>query len=573
MKNWKIKNRHAEFSAALLEKYHPTILALLHSRGITEEAEIEKYFGFSYEECLGDPFVISGMEKAVVRIQLAQEKKEPVAIYGDYDADGVTATAVLKEALMDVGFPDVICYFPDRQTEGYGLNEKALEYLQTQGAKLIITVDCGITNVAEVEKAKKLGMEIIITDHHHAPDILPEAVALINPNIPDSGFAFKELAGVGVAFKLATALYERLAPEKIEQLKWALDLVAIGTIADCVALLGENRILVKYGLIVLSKTRRVGLLEMFQVGRIQISEDKVPDAHIVAFQIAPRINAAGRIDHASASYNVLVGKDPVEARVLALELEDKNQKRQKITIEIFREVQVLANNSFKDRRFIFAESPHWPMGILGLVAGKITEEFKKPAMILQRKEGMFSGSLRSVPEVNLMEIIKRCSVLVERFGGHSQAAGVSVLPENLEKFCAQMTAEVEKELLGKEIMASIEIDAEISAEDIGWELVSELKKMEPFGVGNREPIFCAKNFVVVDLKIVGNGQKHLKLTLRGPAGSPKIFDAIGFSLAEKFPNLKKDDKIDIAFNLAEDEWNGNRKIQMKLIDLKIVENL
>ncbi|MFA7319812.1 MAG: single-stranded-DNA-specific exonuclease RecJ [Parcubacteria group bacterium] len=572
MKNWKIKKKKEDFLVSLLEKYDPAILGLLYERGIAGEEAIEKYFGFDYAGCLGDPFKIVGMEKAVERIKSAKEKKEPVAIYGDYDADGVTATAVLKEALMDVGFPEVICYFPDRQTEGYGLNEKALEHLKAQGVKLIITVDCGITNVVEVEKAKDWGMDIIITDHHHVPDELPAAVALINPNIPESGFEFKELAGVGVAFKLATALYERLAKKKSEQLKWALDLVAIGTIADCVPLLGENRVLVKYGLLVLSKTRRVGLLEMFKVGRINISEDNVPDAHTVAFQIAPRINAAGRIDHASASYNVLVGDDPVAARVLALELEDKNQKRQKITIEIFREVQVLANNSFKDRRFIFASNAHWPMGILGLVAGKITEEFKKPSMILQHQEGMFRGSLRSVPEVDLMEIIKRCATLVEKFGGHSQAAGVSVLPENIEKFCAKMAAEVEKELEGKEIMSVIEIDSEISAEDIGWELVSGLKKMEPFGVGNREPIFCARNFIIVDAKIVGNGQKHWKLTLRGENGSPKIFDAIGFSLVEKFPNLEKDVKIDIAFNLAEDEWNGNKKIQIKIIDLKLVEN-
>ncbi len=568
--NWKIKTGNGRVKNTLAEKYHPVVLQLLADRGISEEEDIEKYFGFDYDECLGDPFSISGMATAVSRIEKALKEGEQVAIYGDYDADGVTATAVLKETLTEVGFPEVLCYFPDRQTEGYGLNETALEQLKKQGAKLIITVDCGITNVAEVEKAKALGLEIIITDHHHAPAKLPDAVALINPNIPDSGFAFKNLAGVGVAFKLAQAIYEKLAPEKVEQLKWALDLVAIGTIADCVPLLGENRILVKYGLIVLSKTRRAGLLEMFQVGRIDISENKVPNAHTVAFQIAPRINAAGRIDHASASYNVLVGKDPVEARMLALELEDKNQKRQKITTEIFREVQILANNSFKDRNFIFAESPHWPMGILGLVAGKITGEFGKPSMVLARKPGIFSGSLRSVPAVNLMEIITRCSSLVERFGGHSQAAGVSVLPENLEKFCAQMTAEVDKELAGKEIVASLEIDSEISAGDIGWELVDALKKMEPFGEGNRQPVFCAKNFVVVDVKIVGNGQKHLKLALRGEAGSPKIFDAIGFSLAEKFPDLKNGDKLDIAFNLEDDEWNGNRKIQLKIIDLKLV---
>ncbi len=573
MKNWKIKDKKLDFSAELLRKHNLIMLNLLYNRGVTNEMEMEEYFGFDYEKCLQDIPRISGMEKAVARLREAAEKKEQVAIYGDYDADGVTATAVLQETLTELGYADIICYFPDRQTEGYGLNEKALEKLKVQSVKLIITVDCGISNVVEVEKAKAMGMDVIVTDHHQVPEKLPDAVALINPNLPDSGFDFKELAGVGVAFKLAAALMQKQAPEKMEQLKWALDLVAIGTIADCVSLLGENRTLVKYGLIVLSKTRRVGLLELFKVGRIEISESRIPNAHTVAFQIAPRINAAGRIDHASASYAVLVGKDPVLARDLALELEDKNQKRQKITAEIFREVKVLANNSFKDKKFIFAVNPHWPMGILGLVAGKITEEFKKPSMILQHQENVYAGSLRSVPEVNLMKVIRQCSDLAERFGGHSQAAGVSVSPENIEKFCDKMAKEVEKELNGKEILTSIEIDYEISAEEIGWELVGELSKMEPFGGGNKQPIFCARNFIICDLKIVGNGQKHLKLTLRGESNSPKIFEAIGFSLAEKFPNLKKDDKIDIAFNLEEDEWNGNKKIQMKIIDLKIVESL
>lgn len=561
-----------DFDPELLEKYSATILGLLSDRGITEEKDIEEYFGFDYEKYLGGFVKLSGMEKAVARIKEAKEKNEQVAIYGDYDADGVTATAVLKETLAELDFAKVICYFPDRQTEGYGLNEKALEYLKEQGVTLIITVDCGITNVTEVEKAKTWGMDVIVTDHHQAPELLPDALALINPNIPQSGFEFKDLAGVGVAFKLAEALYQKMAPQKVEQLKWLLDLVAIGTIADCVTLLSENRTLVKYGLIVLSKTRRAGLQEMFKVGRIEISESKIPNAHTVAFQIAPRINAAGRVDHASASYEVLVGKDSVAARGLALELEEKNQRRQKITAEIFREVQILAENSFRDKKFIFATNPHWPMGILGMVAGKITEEFKKPSMILQKKEDVYAGSLRSVPEVDLMKVIRRCSDLTEKFGGHAQAAGVSVRPENIEKFCEKMAEEVEKELEGKEIMSVIEVDCEVSTEDIGWELVSELGKMEPFGSGNKQPIFCARNFAICDIKIVGNGQKHLKLSLRGDASSPKIFDAIGFSLAEKFPNLKKDDKIDIVFNLEEDEWNANKKIQIKIIDLKMAEN-
>lgn len=567
--DWKLKKENDIPDKALAEKYHPVVLGILAGRGITEEKEIEKYFSFDYEKDLQDPFEISGMDKAVARLSEAKEKKEKVAIYGDYDADGVTASAVLHEAFSEIGLRDVICYIPDRQTEGYGINEKAVGYLHDEKVDLIVTVDCGISNAAEVEKAKELGMDVIVSDHHQIPEKLPAAVAVINPHLEKSGFPDKNLAGVGVAFKLALAAAERLAPEKREQLKWMLDLVAIGTIADCVPLLGENRTLVKYGLIVLSKTRRTGLLEMFQVGRIEISENRIPDTRTVAFQVAPRINAAGRMDHANAAYKLLIEKEPAAARDLALDLEDKNQKRQKVTGEIFRDVQVLAQNSFKDKKLICAENEHWPTGVLGLVAGKITESFKKPSLIMQKKENEYTGSLRSIPEVNIMQVIRSCSDLVEKFGGHSQAAGVSVRPENLEKFWAKMSEEVEKELAGKEISKVLEIDAEISSFDIDLGLINDLKNMEPFGQGNVQPFFCSRSFTVCDLKIVGNGQKHLKLSLRGEEGSPKIFDAIGFSLAEKFPELKKDDKIDIVYNLEEDEWNGNKKIQLKLVDLKM----
>ncbi|MDR3559113.1 MAG: single-stranded-DNA-specific exonuclease RecJ [Candidatus Pacebacteria bacterium] len=583
--NWKIKNennnpenisvgspRFDEMSCRVeAGKYHPVILKLLFNRGIAREEEIEKHFRFDYENDLADPLAISGMEKAAARIIRAGEKKEKVAIFGDYDADGVTASAVLFETLVSLGLGEAMCYIPDRQTEGYGLNEKAIKYLYAQGVKLIVTVDCGITNIAEVGKAKNLGMDIIITDHHHAPQDLPAAYAIINPNVSDSGFEFKELAGVGVAFKLATALYRMKAPEKIEQLKWLLDLVAIGTIADCVPLLGENRLLVKYGLVVMAKTRRAGLVELFQVGRINISENKVPDAHKVAFQIAPRINAAGRMDHANTAYKLLIEKKPSVARDLALDLERNNQDRQKVTAEIFREVEILANNSFRDKKFIFAENAHWPVGVLGLVAGKITEAFQKPTVILQRQENVLVGSLRSVPAVNIIENLERCRELLIKFGGHSQAAGVSVTFEKAEKFYEKMDALVAGQLVGHESVSAIEIDAEIAAEDIGWELAGDLKKMEPFGIGNTQPVFLVRNMVVVDAKIVGNGQKHWKISLRGGGNSPKVFDAIGFSLVEKFPDLKKDDRLEVVFNLEEDEWNGNKKLQLKLIDLKLAD--
>ncbi|MFA6160337.1 MAG: single-stranded-DNA-specific exonuclease RecJ [Parcubacteria group bacterium] len=572
MTNWEIKNnKNGDFSGGLLEKYGPIILQLLKNRGLEAPEEIEKYFNFDYEKDLSDPFKITNMKKAVERISKAIENQESVAIFGDYDADGVSSSAVLFETLTNLGLQNISCYIPDRQLEGYGMNQKAVEYLSEKKITLIITVDCGITNITEVEKAKEVGIDVIITDHHHAPEILPKAYALINPNIVNSGFPFKSLAGVGVAFKLAQALCQKQAPEKSEQLKWALDLVALGTIADCVPLLGENRVLAKYGLIVLSKTKRVGFLEMFKVGRIDISENNIPDAHKVAFQVAPRINAAGRMDHANVAYNLLIEKNPVLARDMALEVESNNQKRQKITAEIFREIQVLATNSFKDKKFIFAESPHWPVGILGLVAGKIADEFQKPTIVLQRQETEFVGSLRSIPEINIIETLGKCSELLTRFGGHSQAAGVTVKPENIEKFYEKMSQLIEEELAGKEIVPVLDVDCEITLDDINWEFVAELKKMEPFGIGNEVPVFLAKNVIISDLKIVGNGSKHWKLSLMSTSGSPKIFDAIGFSLATKFPDLKKDDKIEMVFNIQEDEWSGNKKIQLNLIDLKIHE--
>ena len=568
--NWKLKESATPFNDELTSKFSSIILQLLFNRGIKNKESIENFLNFDYEKNISNPFDFSQMEKALERIGAAIKKKEKIAIFGDYDADGVTATVLLTEALKDLGVGKIIPYIPDRQIEGYGMNAKALNFLQKEGVNLIITVDCGITNISEVAKAKELGMDVVITDHHHVPAVVPEAIAVLNPHMEGEENKCKYLSGVGVAFKLAEALYQRLQPEKINQTKWMLDLVAIGTIADCVPLLGENRLLVKYGLVVLSKTRRAGLLEMFSVGRISVSEDDIPDTHRVAFQISPRINAAGRMDHANVAYKLLVEKNRPEGRIMALELEGKNQERQKVTAEIVREIKIIAENSFKDRKFIYAENAHWPVGLLGLVAGKIADEFKKPTMILQKQGNEFAGSLRSIPQVNVIETLEKCSKFLEKFGGHSQAAGVRVKNVNLENFCTKMSELIEKELEGKEMNLAREADMEIKADDIGWELLLELKKMEPFGEGNSEPIFIIKDLIVEDVKIVGNGNKHLKMFLRAQSGSPKIFDAIFFGGGNDFGKIKKGDRIDIAGNLSQDEWNGNKKIQLKIIDLKII---
>jgi single-stranded-DNA-specific exonuclease len=565
---WKIKEKINIENADLEKKYHPLVLQILARRGLASETEIENFFQPDYGTGVHDPFLFVGMEKAVRRIEEAREKKEKIAIFGDYDADGVTAAAILFETLEKLGFTDTEIYIPDRQLEGYGMNSEAINYLHSRGVKLIITLDCGITNIEEAALAKSLGIDVVVTDHHHMPANLPEAIAIINPHQIGGGYPFENLAGVGVAFKLAQALQKKLDPQNEEQLKWLLDLVAIGTIADCVPLLGENRVLVKYGLVVLSKTRRTGLLEMFKVGRIAIDENNIPDTQKIAFQVSPRINAAGRMDHANTAYKLLVEKNPIQARDLALEVEGKNQERQKVTAEIVREVRIIAENSFRDKNLIFAASPHWPVGLLGLIAGKISDEFGKPAVILQKQENEYVGSLRSIPQVNIISALEKCADLLIRFGGHSQAAGVRVAPDKAENFYEKFARLIDAELNGKEVAPELSIDAEIKAGDINWELVSQIKKMEPFGEGNEEPIFWLKNMLVSDLRVVGNGSKHLKLALREESGSPKMFDAIGFGMGEKFPNLKIGDKIETVCNLQEDEWNGNKKIQLRLIDLK-----
>jgi len=461
----------------------------------------------------------------------------------------------------------MIIYIPDRQLEGYGMNMEAIEFLAKEKVQLIITVDCGITSISEVEKVKELGMDVIITDHHHAPEILPKAYAIINPNCEKDNANFKSLAGVGVAFKFAQALWKTFDPKNIDQLKWSLDLVAIGTIADCVPLLGENRVLTKYGMVVLSKTRRVGLQEMFKVGRIIVGENNVYDTQKISFQIAPRINAAGRMEHASISYNLIREKDVVVARDMALEVESNNQRRQKVTQEIVKEIRAIAQKDFTDKKIIYAQSENWPMGILGLVAGRISDEFNKPTIILQEQGLELAGSLRSIPQINLVENLEKCAELLIRFGGHSQAAGIKIKKENAENFFIKFSEVVENELAGKDLTPEILIDSEIKTQDLNWDLMLELKKMEPFGEGNEEPIFVARNLVIEEIKIVGNGSKHLKFLLRGEAGSAKVFDAIAFGLGNQAENFKKNDQIDAVFSLNEDEWNGNKKIQIKVIDI------
>ncbi|KKQ61259.1 MAG: Single-stranded-DNA-specific exonuclease RecJ [Parcubacteria group bacterium GW2011_GWC1_38_22] len=566
MAKWTLK-QIKEIPSTFSLPIHLMVAKLLYSKGIESEIQIQQFIAPNYETDSHDPFAFSDMEKAVERIKVARDEKQIVAIFGDYDADGITSSAIIKATLDDLGISSFV-YIPDKKSEGYSMNMAAVEMFKEKDVKLIITVDCGITSIAEVEKANALGIDVIITDHHHVPNEVPKALAIINPHAPESIYPFKDLAGVGVAFKVVQAIYKKLMPEKIEQTKWMLDLVAIGTIADCVPLVGENRLFVRYGLVVLSKTRRIGLKELFTVGRIMIDENSVPDTKKVSFYIAPRINAAGRINHANLAYNLVVENNVALARDFALELEASNTQRQKITETVVQEVRMSAENMYKDKKFIFAIGQHFPIGVVGLVAGKIVQKFNKPTAIFQKGEFESKGSFRSIPQINIIETLGQCKDLLIRFGGHSQAAGATVANEKIEEFYEKMNSLISQQLEGIDLAEEIIVDGEILAEEIDFNLVEGLEKLKPFGEGNNEPIFMMKDLIVREKKTMGSGERHIKLFLSPADGCPKIFEAISFNGYEKFAHIDCGSQVDILCNIQKDEWNGNKKIQFALIDAK-----
>lgn len=569
-KNWNLRTIATQpESAPSLSQIEPLINQILISRGLDDDQKINDFLNPDFDLQLHDPFDLSQMELAVNRLIQARNNHEKICIYGDYDADGVTSSALLKDFFNQLGL-ESFCYIPDRHKEGYGVNTKALDYISDQKTDLIITVDCGVSNVNELQYAKNLGLEVIILDHHHVPKDIPLVVAIINPKKPGDLYPEKELAGVGVAFKFAQACSQRIKDYKPDQIKWLLDLVAIGTIADCVPLLGENRLLAKYGLRVLAKTRRSGLKQLFQVARINISENHLPTSYQVSFQIAPRINAAGRMDHANTAYQLLTlgEKEIVEARNLALELEAQNQKRQKVTEFIIKQVEKRIQEKSSLPKIIIESDPHWELGVIGLAAGKITDTYQRPSILLQQQDDICRGSGRSIKSFDMIQALERHKELFTQYGGHKQAAGMTLKNENFQELVTQLNRETDH-LLEDEMIKQVNIDLKLKFNQITHKLLRELQLLEPYGQENWQPVFIATDIKIIDQKLIGNGEKHLKFRLQDPTDEKKqIFDAIGFQLAEKNKDLKPTDRINIVFNLELDTWNGNERIQLKLIDLE-----
>jgi len=563
---WVLRDAASEPAELKSLNLNPITLQLLLQRNFFSKKEILKFLNTRFED-LHSSSGLSGVKEAIKRIRQSRENGEKVVIFGDYDADGITSTILLKEALEQIGV-NPQTYIPDRNNEGYGLNKKALDFIKKEhNPQLLMTVDCGISNWEEVEYARKLGMDVIITDHHSIPQKIPKKCIIINPKLPKQEYQFKDLAGVGVAFKLSCALWEELIPKNIPQIKWFLDIVAIGTIADCVPLIDENRIFAKFGLIVLQKTKRIGIQEIIKTARINIDEKNPPNAESIAYQIGPRFNASGRMDHADFTLNLLAEKDPVKARMAALEVESKNSERQKVTQQVLSEVKSTLEKD-KEYHLIIRKGRRWPLGILGVVAGKIADEYRCPVFILREGKDLLEGSGRSIDVFDLISSVSQLDNLIEKYGGHSQAMGLKIKPKNLAKFENKLLeiidANYDKKTWGKNIV----IDIGIKAENIDWDVLSEIKKFEPFGEGNREPVFLSEDLLIENIKLVGNGQKHIKFLFKAKSGASKIFEGIFFKNGDRFEEFKAKDEVSVVYNMRTNEWNGNHKIELHVIDIK-----
>ena len=561
-KHWQIappipENLVQQFSEFGLD---PLMAQLLYNRGVASPQEAKEFFEGESE---GNPFDLPEMNEAVTRLRHAIRKGEPIVVYGDYDADGVTATALLTDVLGSLG-ARVDAYIPHRVDEGYGLHIEALEELSGRGCKLVVTVDCGIRSIPEAEWAHDHGLDLCSTDHHSVGETLPPGIARIDPKRPGSRYPFADLSGVGVAYKLAQALLRThqqvpivtdAHPVREEDL---LDLVVLGTVADLAPLVGENRILVKKGLGAINRTQRPGLRELLASSGLQ---GPVSASHI-GYVLGPRLNAAGRLDTAMDSYRLLATRSVEEARALASKLEGCNRERQQQTAEAVEMARALALQDGDLAPLIFVATPGIIGGIAGLVASKLTEEFYRPSVVIgeESKHGISRGSARSIPELNITAMLDQCSHLLVRHGGHAAAAGFEVENCLLDTLREQLAQMAEEQLRGRNLVPTLQVDAEVPLEHMTWKTLGDLQRLEPHGYSNRAPIFVSRRVQVRDSRIVG--EKHLKLTL---SDGKAAWDAIAFRQAERASGLSR--YVDIAFSVEVNSWNGQDRLQLNVKDM------
>lgn len=556
-KQWKIAHPSPEGRAQLERAGIPSLLAcVLSARGVTEPEQAWKLLTPG-EEPLLDPMLLKDMDRAVLRVGRALKTGELMAVYGDYDVDGITSTCLLTDCLTRLG-GRVRSYIPDRLEEGYGLNEEAVLHLAQQGVTLIITVDCGITAAREVEFARELGIDVVITDHHECKQAIPEAAAVVDPHRPDCPYPFKGLAGVGVALKLAMAA---AGPDRAGLVfREYADLAAVGTVADVMPMTGENRTIVQTGLAALAHPRRVGLAQLMEEAGLG---DKPVTSVSIGYTLAPRINAAGRMGQADLAAELLLTRDPGRAAALAQELCALNRERQTIECEIFQEcVQRLERRP--QSGIILLADEHWHQGVVGIVASRLTEKYSCPAFMVCLDQGMGKGSCRSWGGVNLFHLLTQCQDLLEGFGGHAMAAGFTVREENIPALERRLRQLVLEERAGEELPSLLEIDAAVLPQELTVEAVEALDALEPCGAGNPRPVLVLTGAHVISAAQVGRG-RHLKLRLEG-RGVP--LDAIFFSVDGSELGLTPGCRVDVAFYPQINDFRGVRSVQLQVVDLR-----
>jgi len=531
---------------------------ILAARGLSGDSLVD-FLNPDYSK-KHDPFLLPDMQKAVDRLKVAKEKNEKITIYGDYDIDGLTATALLLDALKSFGFKNVDTFMPNRFIEGYGLTVDAIEVIAKRGTNLIITVDCGSLSHKEVERSNSLGIDVIITDHHSVSEKHPDAIAVINPKRNDHKYPFIDLAGVGVAFKLVQALQTCMEGLEDGKEKWLLDLVALGTVCDVVTLMDENRTNVFWGLQVLKKTRRLGLRALMEVARVDI--DKL-NSRTLGFVLGPRMNASGRLETAQYALNLLTTKDSAEALELAQQLEEMNYKRRKDQDKITEEAIKLAEQ-YVDDPVLVLSAKDWSHGIVGIVAAKMLEKYKKPTFVMEEMGEESKGSARSYGDFSAVDAINNLRDLLISGGGHKLAAGLKLKTKDVPVFRTRINEYYHSlNLKNQHIHLEVNADVEVKIGDITIDLVDKINTLEPFGHGNPEPILKTSQITVRGVKTMGDKKQHLKINLRD--GNTTI-EMLAFSAPKNY-FVEPESIIDVWYQPTINEWRGNVSLEGKIVNL------
>lgn len=558
-----------------IQAYGSLFSQLLINRGIITP-ESQAAFLSADETLIENPYLLPDMSRAIKRLAQALKNRDKIAVYGDFDADGICGTALLVDGLQQLGAA-VIAYLPHRLEDGYGLNAKALDYLRQCGVQLVITVDCGITSFDEAVEARRMGMDLIITDHHRplasqesrvlspksgvkTQDCLPLAIAVIDPWRSHSLYPFPHLSGIGVAYKLLQALYQAFSRQEPD--KKNLELVALGTVADMQPLTGENRYLVKKGLEELNRTARPGLQELIKASGLT---NRKIDSEDISWTLGPRLNSSGRIDHALLSYNLIFSQNNKEAEERAQSIEKLNEQRQKLTEETYEKAK---EQVVPDSPLIFVQG-NFPRGVIGIVAGRLSREFYRPVLVLQEGEESFYGSGRSIAEFNLITALSVFKDFLKRYGGHPGAAGFSLSPEKVPIFREGIIRMAKEILDGMELCPVLNIDALFPISQIGRNTYGELEKLEPFGAENPRPVFLSRKASLIEEDRMGKVGEHLRLKLKD---GDRIITAVGFNLGKGLPRLDKSSSLDIVYSLGRDSWHGMETVRLELLDMELAQD-